>query len=188
MFILWWYTESQSTMGVSVKGRPVSIGWATGSSVNSISSTSGSSKYSDPPSATSCSLFIGGLLAWSASVSADSGAGGSSSACTLTKSQLEAALLGLFPGSVEVHLLEGKSYAFVDFSSHTAAAEVMRQYVENNGAFVLPGAVREKEGEGGEQEGSLTVGWAQGKPQRRAGPGQGRGEYDNSASHNADCW
>ena len=150
---------------------------------------------SSPPSSTACSLFIGGLLAWSnsdgegreegheedhvsrsSSSAASAGAGGGGG---LSRSQLEATLLGLFPGSAAVHLLAGKSYAFVDFGSHDAACAVVSRHAADSAAFVLPGGA---EGEGE----ALSVGWAQGKPQRRVAA-QGR-EYDNSASHNADCW
>jgi hypothetical protein len=188
-------------MGVSIKGRPVSIGWATGASGGgSGGSSSGgggrgggaSSLVSAPPSDTACSLFIGGLPAWS-SPDEDREGEGEGGEAGLSRIQLEAALLGLFPGSTEVHLLGGKSYAFLDFRDHAAASATVQKYTTDSASFLLPGGgareaqQQQQQGGEGEGKGALTVGWAQGKPSRRVAQGQG-GEYDNSASHNADCW
>jgi hypothetical protein len=177
--------ESQTTMGVSVKGRPVTIGWATGASNTGVVRGGVGPGVSE----SSCSLFIGGLGARTPSEYVSE----CESEEDPVRAQLEASLLGLFPHSVAVHLLPGKSFAFVDFKSHEAAREVMDKYSADNTCYVLPGAgasvsecVSEDGSGSGSGSGALTVGWAQGKPTRRA-VSQGR-EYDNAASHNADCW
>lgn len=185
-------------MGVSVKGRPVSVGWATGASntPNNNSSIS-SGAVAGPSSASSCSLFIGGLGARTPAEAGPAATAEDAAGSALVVRQqdqeqlaLEASLLGLFPESVKVHLLPGKSFAFVDFSSHEAARASLGRYTADNCAFLLPGAGGEgsdqESGGQGEGAGALTVGWAQGKPTRRQG-GSGR-EFDNAASHNADCW
>lgn len=140
-------TESQSSAGVSVCGRPVTIGWG-----------STDSTPSRPPSSSARTLFIGGLEA----MSPEDG----------RRAHVETELLGLFSGAVKVHIIPGKTYAFVDFATQEAARAVVEQYSADNQAF----SVRSSAGKA-----CLSIGWGQGRP-------AGGGEFDNTASHSADCW
>ena len=145
----------------------MSIGWAAGRQESGGNRGYMQNLMHSPPSSNSNTLFIGGLPEWSPDDVASEG--------SMSKSQVEASLLGLFPGSTTVHMLDGKSYAFVDFKSHEMASEIVEKYTADNETFALPNA---------SDIGILTVGWAQGKSQDRGM----RKEYDNSASHDADCW
>lgn len=156
-------TSSTSPMGVSVRGRPVSVGWAAGrqgqgSSQNHYSAVSSTSLQSAPINDTCRSLFVAGLSPFVED--AKDGA---------EERALQQHLLTLFKGAQRVHRLGGKTFAFVDFDSHASTAAAMEEYASSPEAF-RAGA--------GDSFNMLSVGWSK----------SGGDNKSSSGDAKSSCW
>jgi hypothetical protein len=153
-------TAATLPMGVSVRGRPVSVGWAAGRQGQGQQPGHSScvALQSAPLNETCRSLFVAGLPPY-----VEEGGGGEA------EGGLQQHLLSLFAGAVQVHRLAGKSFAFVDFDSHAAAAAAMSAYASD------PEGHRAGRGEGA---GMLSVGWSKSGGDNKSPGGDG----------NSSCW
>ena len=169
-------TASQSTMGVSIKGRPVSVGWAAGSANGSGGGGGrgipGAAVLQTAPLSADCkTLFIAGLPPY-VEVGHGSGDKGMSTNQTQVEETLQHTILGLFPGAIRLQRLPGKTFGFLDFDTHAAACAGMNAYAKS------PELYRISSGDGGSGGGMLSVGWS------KSGGDNKKPEGDASSS----CW
>ena len=156
--------DTSARRGLNIQGRTLTVGWGKnredhGSKSNESVENEGSviERQLIPPSEDAKTLFIAGLshfvsnndttkIDTIAEDNTTSTTTGTTSNSTV-ESPLYTALLPLCPGIVSVHQPPGKSYAFVEFDSYTAAMAVVTQSIQDPRSFTLQGS-------------PLVIGWA----------------------------